>query len=114
MLFRSLQNAQNIANNNVATRNAQQQFNRGLEQQQFQNQIQRAGGVASGYNNMANLNLGNANATANMFAQMGGAVGSGLAANAMSGAGKQQPFTVGDQSVSNGGFGVKRGNGFME
>lgn len=110
----NLQNAQNIANNNVATRNAQQQFNRGLEQQQFQNQIQRAGGVASGYNNMANLNLGNANATANMFAQMGGAVGSGLAANAMSGAGKQQPFTVGDQSVSNGGFGVKRGNGFME
>jgi hypothetical protein len=35
---------QNIANSNVATANTQQQFNKGLIQQQFDNQIKKAGG----------------------------------------------------------------------
>lgn len=43
----NLQNKQSISNNNVDTRNQQQQFNKGLQQQRFQNEIQRAGGVAN-------------------------------------------------------------------
>lgn len=50
---------QNLANQNVATRNAQQQFNQALPQQQFQNAIARAGGVASGLQNQAQLQSAN-------------------------------------------------------
>lgn len=76
----NLANAQNISNNNTATRNQQQQFNRGLEQQQFDNSIRKAGGVSSGYQNMANLHSGNAAATGNMWSQIGSAAGQGFAA----------------------------------
>ena len=74
----NLQNQQNIANANVNTRNQQQQFNRGLEQQQFNNQMTRSGALANAYGNMANVNQQQANAQANMYSQIGSGVGGGL------------------------------------
>lgn len=74
----NLTNEQNRINANTDTRNKEQSFNKGLYQQDFQNQIQRAGGVASGYNNMSNLNSQQANATANMYGQIGSGISKGL------------------------------------
>lgn len=78
-------NLQNISNNNTATRNNEQQYNRGLEQQQFNNRVAKASGVAQGYQNMAMQNSNNANATGQMFSQMGSAIGQGAAGAAMGG-----------------------------
>lgn len=75
----NLANAQNISNQNVATRNQQQQFNRSLGQQQFQNEIARAGGVASGLQNQANLQAGNQRAQNEGIDRL---VGTGLTAGA--------------------------------
>lgn len=44
---------QKIADANVATHNAQQQYNKQLQQQQFDNAYKKAGGVAGGLNNQA-------------------------------------------------------------
>lgn len=52
----NLQNRQAISAQNVALRNQQQQHNKGLIQQNFDNQIKRAGGTAS-------INAANTNAT---------------------------------------------------
>lgn len=70
----NLANQQDISNQNTALRNQQQQYNKGLEQTNYDNQMRRATGVVNGYNNMANLNNGQANATANQYAQMGSGV----------------------------------------
>lgn len=51
----NLANRQNIANQNTALRNQQQMYNKGLIQQRFQNQMQRAGGIAGAQQNLANL-----------------------------------------------------------
>lgn len=45
----NLNSAQRIADNNTNIRNEQEQFNKGLVQQNFNNQIQKAGGVADAY-----------------------------------------------------------------
>lgn len=44
------QNAQTAANSNVGAKNEAQQYNLGLGQQNFNNQIKKAGGVADQYN----------------------------------------------------------------
>ena len=43
-------NAQNVASQNVGTRNEAQQYNNNLPQQNFNNQMARAGGIANQYN----------------------------------------------------------------
>lgn len=75
----NLANAQNISNQNVATRNQQQQFNRNLGQQQFQNEIARAGGVAQGLGNQAKIQ---ADATVAKNQGMDQLIGTGLTAAA--------------------------------
>lgn len=113
----NLQNAQNISNTNVATRNQQQQFNKGLEQTNFDNALKKASGVAGGYQNMAAYNTNQANATANMYGQLGGGLASGLlAAKGMGGAAAPAAGAaglVGDQSIADGGIGIRAGKGFM-
>lgn len=47
------QNQQNIANQNVGQNNQAQQYNLGLAQQNFNNQVTKASGVAKQYENMA-------------------------------------------------------------
>lgn len=71
----NLQNKQNISNQNVATQNQQQQHNKGLLQTQFQNQIQKAGGVAAQLNNQAAASQQQGANTAAGWAQMGQGAG---------------------------------------
>jgi len=70
---------QNLSNKNVDTRNDQQKFNKGLEQNNFDNAIKKAGGVSAGYQNMANLNAGQATDTAKMYSGIGSGLGTGFA-----------------------------------
>lgn len=51
----NLANAQSISNQNVGLQNYQQQYNKGLQQQQYQNQLQRAQGAAGQGNVVANF-----------------------------------------------------------
>jgi hypothetical protein len=50
----NLANRQSIANQKAATANQQEMYNKGLIQQNFQNQVQKAGGVAGQMGNLAN------------------------------------------------------------
>jgi len=52
--LRNLSEQQRLAENAANVRNQQQQFNKGLVQQQFQNQMGLAGAKAGIYGNMAN------------------------------------------------------------
>lgn len=76
----NLGNAQNISNTNTDTRNQQQQYNKQLEQQNFNNAMQRAGGITSsrsaamaGHQGQADAAAGSAMGTASGIA---GALGS--------------------------------------
>jgi hypothetical protein len=51
---------QDVANANTNIRNQQQFYNKGLYQQDFENRYRKAGGVASGYSNLASLNASQA------------------------------------------------------
>jgi len=80
----NLANAQSISDKNIDIRNKQQQFNKNLPQQQFQNEITRAGGVASGLQSRANLQAGNQRAENEGIDRL---VGTGLTAGATAFAG---------------------------
>jgi hypothetical protein len=104
----NLSNAQNIANMGTATQNAQQQYNSGLLQTNFGNQMSLAGaksgallGQAQNYNNQANIT-----------GQMYSGIGAGVGQAAMGGAklaSTYQPSTStqydenGDLTLSRGG-----------
>jgi hypothetical protein len=51
----NLASRQAIANQATATRNQQEMYNKGLIQQQFQNEIAKAGGVTGAQTNLANI-----------------------------------------------------------
>lgn len=70
----NLQNAQNIANQNTNLANQQEIYNKQLLQQNFQNQLAKAGGVAGQYNTNAGTQLAQGQQAANQW----GAIGSGL------------------------------------
>jgi len=75
---RNLANKQTIANNNTATRNQQQQYNTNLTQQDFENKLKKLGGVASATTGASQNLQNNANATAQMWSNIGtgaGAIG---------------------------------------
>lgn len=72
------QNNQQIANANTGQRNEQQAHNKGLAQQDFTNQMQRAGGIAGANTQEANALTNRANQTAGMWSGIGGAIGQGL------------------------------------
>lgn len=76
----NLAEQQRIADANVNLRNQQQQFNKGLLQQQFSNEMQKATGVASQQNNMANVYANQAAGTQGMYSGIGNAVGAGVSA----------------------------------
>ena len=76
----NLNNAQNISNSNVGTRNQQQQFNKGLLQQEYQNQIQKRGGQATVAQNNAKLQVedsANKAAANNQMISIGAGVATG-------------------------------------
>lgn len=70
---------QRIAEQNVATRNLQEEKNKALYQQQFDNAIRRATGQATALGNQAQAKSDQAAATAAGYSQMGTGAGSGLA-----------------------------------
>lgn len=70
----NLATAQEIANRNVGLRNQQQQFNRGLLQQQFQNELQRAQAAAGQAANIGNAQLAIGQADANFYGGIGSAI----------------------------------------
>lgn len=74
----NLNAAQNISNANVDTANRQQQYNKGLLQQQFDNSMRRAGAVAGQEQNLAGALNNNANATSSMWSNMGSGVSGGI------------------------------------
>lgn len=60
----NLQNKQNIENQRAANANTQEQYNKGLVQQNFQNQITKATGVNNANSNLANNLTSQGNAAA--------------------------------------------------
>lgn len=86
--LQNLQNSQNNANMNTDLKNKQQISNKGLLQQQYQNQMQLAGAKAGQYQNQAQVNDNQAAQTAGMWAGVGQGVGSGVAAFGNSNSGK--------------------------
>lgn len=76
----NLQNAQAIANQNVALQNQQQMHNKGLLQQQFQNQITKATGQNQAGQNLASMYGNMAANTAGGMATIGQGIGSGFQA----------------------------------
>jgi hypothetical protein len=81
----NLQNQQNILNQNVGLRNQQQQFNKGLSQQQFQNEITKQG-LKSGANTQLGSNY--AQSAANAAAMEGQLIGAAIGAGATVATGK--------------------------
>jgi hypothetical protein len=71
---------QSFADQNVALRNQQQQYNRGLLQQQFQNRLGLGSARAGAMTGQAQAAQQQANATANMWGTLGSGVGSIAAA----------------------------------
>jgi hypothetical protein len=70
----NLANRQRVADTNVATHNQEQQFNKGLPQQQFTNELSKATGKAGALNNVAQLQNSQA-ARQDQF--LGGLIGAG-------------------------------------
>lgn len=71
---------QKVADQNVGVNNQQELHNKGLYQQQFQNQAQKAAGASGQYGNMANQYSSNADRTAGMWSGIGQAVSQGVGA----------------------------------
>lgn len=69
--LRNLQEQQRLGEAATQTKNAQQVNNKGLIQQQFQNQLARANPYAAQLSNMANSNMQHGQNIANSYAQMG-------------------------------------------
>jgi len=82
---------QNMENQRASTANAQEQYNKGLYQTNFQNQMQRAGGIANMYNQQGNMYANQAkNKAANIQGTWSGAgemagAGAGMAMGGMGG-----------------------------
>lgn len=76
----NVQNAQDIANRNTGVANQQEIHNKGLYQQNFDNQKSLAGGVANAQNGMANAYSGAADRTAGQWAGAGSAIDHGITA----------------------------------
>ena len=70
----NLTNQQNINNQKASNANQQEMYNKGLIQQKFQNDYQKAGGVAGQQNNLANMYAQQGQAAAQGQAQMTGSL----------------------------------------
>lgn len=75
----NLQNKQNIENQRASNANQQEIYNKQLHQQKYQNEIQKAGGVAQQMGNLANVYSGQGQAAAQGQAQMMGSLIGGAA-----------------------------------
>ena len=103
----NVQEAQQIANQNVGLENQQQVANKGLAQQQYEDQLQKAGGAAAGYEGEAGQYNNTANTQANMWgnisqgiAKTGGSVAQSLNGNNNNGGGTTNNYYSGSGSNS--------------
>jgi hypothetical protein len=71
----NLENAQKIQDANVDLRNKQQQYNRGLEQQRFDNQMRKTESATGQARNLSNLYGNRAAGTADMYASTAAGIG---------------------------------------
>lgn len=71
----NLQNSQSVMNQNTGLNNAQQQHNKQLEQQDFENRMRLAGGIAGQSGQVSNALQNRGNATAGMWQGIGAGVG---------------------------------------
>lgn len=78
--LRNLQNTQNVMGQNTQLSNQQQQYNKQLQQQQFNNQMALASGRAGQYQGIAQADQQQAGNIANSYAGIGQGVGTGLGA----------------------------------
>ncbi|GAC1606239.1 MAG: hypothetical protein NVS3B3_05920 [Aquirhabdus sp.] len=76
----NVQEGQNIANQNTGLSNYQQQYNTGLQQRQFDNQMSLASGKANAEAGVANQYNNNATNTANQWGNISGALGTAAGA----------------------------------
>lgn len=74
----NLRRRQHVADSNVDMGNKEHTYNKGLIQQQFDNQARLASGKANAYNGVADASAANADRTANTWAGIGSGIGSGL------------------------------------
>jgi len=92
----NLSTAQEIANRNVGLMNQQQQFNKGLIQQQFQNEMQRRGGAANMAQGISQAQMNQGAADAAMYSGIAG----GLAQAGMAGAGMMHQGMMVDKKLA--------------
>lgn len=78
--LRNLQEQQRLSEQQAATKNLQQQYNKELIQQRYQNQLDRASGAAGQYEGIARDRDRAAQRTADMWAGIGRGVGTGIGA----------------------------------
>lgn len=114
----NLQNAQNIANTNTGISNQQQQYNKGLYQQQYNNQMGKAQAEAGAEGNLGTYYGNQANATRGMWSGIGqgidkaGIAAAGMAAGvppgAMPSGSSPDSSSYGNKSYSGG-----SGNGYQ-
>lgn len=74
----NLANAQNVANTNTGIANQAQYYNKGLYQQQYQDQLGQAAAAAGQYNNNSNFYQNQAAQTQGMYAGIGSGIQSGI------------------------------------
>lgn len=78
----NLANAQDISNRNVGVQNTEEQHNKALLQQQFDNQAKLAAGKSGQYAGQAATEVNQGEKLGNAFSNIGGGVGSALNAGA--------------------------------
>src|SRR6185437_16468176 len=96
----NLANEQAISNANVGISNQQEQYNKGLVQQQFNNEMNLANGEANALNGVASGYAQQGQADANRWSNIGNAVGQGVAAIAKNGSGNSNGNNNSDSQSS--------------
>jgi hypothetical protein len=104
----NLQNAQSILNQNTGMHNTQQQYNKELQQQQFNNQLAKLSGVSNSGTNLASSHGNNAAAISSSFGNIGAGAGKAFAGMGQSSAGNvttqgDDPFAKGFKLPASGG-----------
>lgn len=118
--LRNLQNQQNLMNQNTQLENQQQQYNKQLLQQQFNNQASLAAGRSGQYQGIAQANQQQAGNTANMWAGVGQGVDTGVGAlynsynSPSSNGGGYNRSQDGMAGSSNPGFSKQEENDFLD
>lgn len=106
----NLMNKQNIANQNVGLSNNQQQYNKQLEQTNYENKLKKLGIQAGASQGLSNTYAGKAADTQQMWSDIGSGVSKGLGGFAMGGFGGAAAPAAGTVTAQEG---FRAGKGIM-